>query len=350
MMKLKSGVELGLRTIFRAPSRLPKMVQIAITSSCNMTCKMCPREKIETSNTHLDAEVAKDIIRRIDGVPRIALVGLGEPLLHPKLEEIIQYATGRGIYVQVTSNGTMLRKEERMRKLFASGLDAIAFSLEGLTTKSELGHDNDAVAWNIARFISLRNSLGLKKPYVTIQTVMLSEIMAEIPELVRWAEDIGAEQVSLSRTNAILIPELVRPSVAEEQVFFKTVLRKLREKHKIRIDCLQDQILPGPLGRLYRLVLPVARLKTWCLKWSYYTYIMDDGEVRPCSAFYPKEMALGNIFENSLEEIWNGTRYDALRKSQAKWNPCIVCDNLRMKQRVSPGHGKKAPGVEVGVI
>ena len=40
---------------------------------------------------------------------------------------------------------------------------------------------------------------------------------------------------------------------------------------------------------------------------------MADGSVVPCTQISNNELVLGNINENSLEEIWNGKKYEELR-------------------------------------
>ena len=42
--------------------------------------------------------------------------------------------------------------------------------------------------------------------------------------------------------------------------------------------------------------------------------IMADGNVVPCTQISNNELVLGNVKENTLEEIWNGEKYKELRK------------------------------------
>jgi len=42
--------------------------------------------------------------------------------------------------------------------------------------------------------------------------------------------------------------------------------------------------------------------------------IMADGNVVPCTQISNSELVLGNVKENTLEEIWNGKKYQELRK------------------------------------
>ena len=48
--------------------------------------------------------------------------------------------------------------------------------------------------------------------------------------------------------------------------------------------------------------------------------VMADGSVVPCTQISNNELILGNVNENSLEEIWNGKKYDEFRKMHVTGN------------------------------
>ncbi len=339
MIKNLQGLDLGWRTLFHVPHRNPTMVQVNITNRCNMVCPMCPREVLDLPQNDLPVEKALRIIDRLDGARKLALVGLGEPLLHPDLDRMIEYAEARGIQTQITTNGLLLLDKNRIRQLVNTGLHDLAFSLESLDGISSFGHQNRAITEIVERSIRIRNEMGRKEPQVTVQIALLSEVLERLDEIVEWANRAGVDHINITRVNALLIPNLRRPGLAEEKNFFKK-LRVLRKKYPLRIDCFQDQIFPGLLGFLYREILPLARLEKWCIKWSYYMYIDVHGDIFPCSGLFPKEKALGNIFQDKISDVWNGPGFRALRVSRARRIPCRFCDNLRLRQRVSPGYQK----------
>ena len=329
MMRIIPGIELGLRTFMKSPSNIPSLVQLAITTKCNMSCKMCQRKNIKITNQNMPFEKVKKIIDRLQGVSKIALVGMGEPFLHPDLFNIIKYCIDKKIFTQVTTNGTLLIPEN-IEKVFESGLQNLTISLESINGNSIFGHNDFSVINNIKNIIEYKNKYNSKRPYLTLQIVLLSEVMNEIPEIIQWAKINGINHINLSRANIITEPQLKRPSREEEIVFFKK-LKMLRKKHKIRVDCVQDQIYPGFMGKCYQWLLSFINLDNWCLKWSYCIYVQEDGSITPC--FHPSHKNYGNILEKNLKEIWNGKEFQNLRKSRALLEPCIACDNLRINHR-----------------
>ena len=76
--------------------------------------------------------------------------------------------------------------------------------------------------------------------------------------------------------------------------------------------------------------------KQYCeYPWTSLT-VMADGNVVPCTQISNNEIVLGNINENSLEEIWNGKKYDEFRKMHVtgefpKEHKCLKnCDQVKL--------------------
>jgi len=115
------------------PNR-PYFAHLAITHRCNLRCRFC--HITETPFEELDTESTKRMIDVLDraGVAVISISGGGEPLLRDDFDEIINYAAGLGLYVKVTSNGTMPRA--KYERLLRSGAEEIGISLDGVR-----GHD-----------------------------------------------------------------------------------------------------------------------------------------------------------------------------------------------------------------
>jgi len=108
----------------------PYFAHLALTHACNLRCRFCHirEERVEEADT----EGMKRIIDRLDrmGVAVLSISGGGEPLLRPDFAAILNYAAGKGLYVKITSNGTMSRT--KYAELLASQVSEIAISLDGV--------------------------------------------------------------------------------------------------------------------------------------------------------------------------------------------------------------------------
>lgn len=121
-----------VRRTFRTAvsSSRPYFAHLAITHRCNLKCRFC--HVTQTRFAELDTESTKRMIDVLDrmGVAVISISGGGEPLLRDDFDQIVNYAASKGLYVKLTSNGTMPR--ERYERLLKSGVEEIGISLDGV--------------------------------------------------------------------------------------------------------------------------------------------------------------------------------------------------------------------------
>ncbi len=112
----------------------PYFAHLALTHRCNLKCRFC--HVAEMQFRELDTTGMKRVIDVLDqaGVAVISISGGGEPLLRDDFDELIDYASFRGLYVKLTSNGTMPRA--KYERLLRSRIDEIGISLDGVS-----GHD-----------------------------------------------------------------------------------------------------------------------------------------------------------------------------------------------------------------
>lgn len=111
------------------PPDRPYFAHLALTHRCNLQCSFCHIQ--ETRFRELDTDGMLRVIDRLDelGVGVISISGGGEPLIRQDFAEIIDYASFKGIYTKITSNGTMPRR--RYEQVLRSRVDEIGISLDG---------------------------------------------------------------------------------------------------------------------------------------------------------------------------------------------------------------------------
>jgi len=116
----------------------PLCVDIEIAAICDLACPHCYRESIMTPDKTISEELFKkviDAVVKLD-VPSIKLNWRGEPLLHPKIINFIEYAKKNKILeVMINTNCTNLNTE-MCEKLIDSGIDHIIFSFDGGTKET----------------------------------------------------------------------------------------------------------------------------------------------------------------------------------------------------------------------
>lgn len=88
---------------------IPKQVDIEVTSACNLKCRFCPG--LGTKSQHMDIDLFKSIIDRIDFETTVVPWLNGEPLLHPNYLEMLKYIDDKGLRYYITTNGMIFNKE-----------------------------------------------------------------------------------------------------------------------------------------------------------------------------------------------------------------------------------------------
>jgi|TARA_Y100000310_G_scaffold344458_1_gene457328 radical SAM protein with 4Fe4S-binding SPASM domain len=233
-----------------------------------------------------------------NGLASIKLNWRGEPLLHPKIVEMVKYAKDKGIVeVQFNTNAQLLT-EDLSRRLIDAGLDRIIFSVDGATTetyeKIRRGGKYDRLVNNIETFLRLKKEKGTKLPLTRIQFVKMKENENEA-DLFKKTWDGKIDEV-------IVNPFLDYTSLsdtAEKQ-------DNLKSSDQIKITGRK------PCNQLWQRLI-----------------ISYDGEVMMCCDDWNMEVKLGNVNNQNIYDIWHGEKLNKIRKLHAtgQWDNIPVCKN-----------------------
>ena len=99
--------------MYKVTSRWPHQDTVKIEwnlgKRCNYNCSYCPSSIHDTTSPHTNIEILKSTVDKLltlNKPIRLSFTG-GEPCVHPKFRELIQYAKFKGIpWISVTTNGT----------------------------------------------------------------------------------------------------------------------------------------------------------------------------------------------------------------------------------------------------
>lgn len=166
----------------------PFAVTIDVTRRCNLRCIGCPthspvREAKAPSDptiSDVDVELVSKLCREMQsaGSHKLVFCGQGEPLLHPRLPELIRLAKASGFDTVLITNGTLL-DGPAAGALVESGLDLVRVSLWG--TSREAMESNypgtkaeyiQAVPAAVRRLVSAREARGARLPRVALHMVI----------------------------------------------------------------------------------------------------------------------------------------------------------------------------------
>jgi MoaA/NifB/PqqE/SkfB family radical SAM enzyme len=283
-------------TIHQAPHLdFPLMLILQASSYCNFTCRQCPRVvKVPRRSAtglgegFLQPEVVRKAAEEFRGRPAFlgALFALyGEPLMNPRIVELVKIVKDAGKKVQITTNGLLL-SEELSRRLMDAGLDKIKFSFQGTTERAYSFWRNTTsysqVMRNILAFLELREK---RSAPVFVQ---VGTSVAEDSD-----EDIEA------------FLSFWKPKV-DDVYYDATGMLHLQDQDYVKGKVFRHQ----GVRRTERCVDIFARMS-----------ILHNGQVPLCVD--DEEHRMGNLRDQSIAEIWNGPGFQANRRNIL--SPCRFC-------------------------
>jgi MoaA/NifB/PqqE/SkfB family radical SAM enzyme len=271
--------------------RAPLYVAWQITNECNLACLHCIEEsgpgkafRDELS----EAEVFAVLAQLMDGeVPYLSFSG-GEPMLHTRFFEMVEYVCGRGGQLKIETNGHYLNPEN-CRRLAQLGVKAVQVSLDGASRETfnrmRVRGDFDCT---VAGIRSLQEA-GVP---VEINYSPTRFNMHEIGAAVDLAYELGAYSFYTGRTmytgNAVKTWRLLVPTEAQYTAYFATLHAKTDE-YRGRMRVYFHEM--GLLEELrYRLLNPAALL-----------IVLPNGLVKLLNAL---PFVCGDFRRESLGEIW----------------------------------------------
>ena len=168
---------------------IPLCIDIETAAICDLACPFCYRESLATPDKIINEKLFKNIVDQAADmeVPSMKFNYRGEPLMHPKLHEMIEYAKKKGIIETIiNTNATHLTKETS-RKLIDSGLDFMIYSFDGGTKETyekmrpgRFKKNNfEDVYNNIVSFSEVREQMNAKFPRTKIQMILTKDAYKE---------------------------------------------------------------------------------------------------------------------------------------------------------------------------
>lgn len=278
-----------------------KKVYIEITNRCNLSCNFCP--KLGRQLGRVDESHFAHILSEVKPYTDYLYFHLmGEPLLHPELETFLKMSKAEGFKVNLTTNGTLLQKNKEIL-LNAKVIRQINISL----------HSYEA------------NTNHIKFEQYVDEVIAFVQAAAEasiICSIRLW----NMETESLKADNSLN----------------HKILKMLEEKLNLDFDLGEQMQIKSGIKLGERMYLNSAEKFEWptlereviseqafCYGLRDQMGILVDGTVVPCCLDSEGNIPLGNIYQQSLQEILASERaqalYDGFTNRCAKEALCQRC-------------------------
>ena len=177
----------------------PTKLFVETTTRCNLSCFMCVKQAdgCGIAEGDLAPTTFAALEPALPTAEALILNGIGEPLLHPGLEDFIAAAKRlmpAGSWVGFQSNG-MLLDDARALSLLSAGLDKICLSLDAVSpsTYKRIREGGQLLAIEHAFSAIAKAKAALKNDtfQLGIEFVVMPSNMEELPAVLSWASTHG---------------------------------------------------------------------------------------------------------------------------------------------------------------
>ena len=331
-----------------------KKLYIEPTSNCNLACTMCFRKTwIDEPFDDMQWDVFKNALDTMpSGVETVFFGGMGEPLFHKDILEMIQYAASKNCRVELLTNGTLLSNEMSARLLDA-GLNKLWVSVDSFEPE---GYENirqnssfKLIKNNIAKYNNERSkredAAGLGIAFVAMKSNV-----RQLGQLAKFALEHKVTDINISNvipTDASSLEESLYNRIVSLELYTQNVGGVYPSVNLPMMDMQQPDVREGLLG-LYAADcniefngVPLMRRKRYCrFVEEGNAFVRHDGDVSPCMALlhsavtYLEEHrriiyhhSFGNVKNERLDDIWKSGSYAEFRArvKNFEFSPCIHC-------------------------
>lgn len=288
---------------------MPISVSIEPTTACNLGCPECPSglKKFSRPTGNIKNEFFKKTIDDLAGhLAYLTFYFQGEPYIHPDFFEMINYASTKNIYTSTSTNAHFL-DAENARKTVESGLDRLIISMDGTTQETYQAYRvNGSLAKVIEgtkNIIQWKKKLRSPRPYVIFQFLVVRHNEQQAEDVKKLAFELGVDEVKY-KTAQVYDYRNGNPLLPLSEKYSR--YRKLPDgTYTIKNDLLNH-----------------------CWRMWHSCVITWDGLVVPCCFDKDATHRLGDLKEDSLQQIWRNGKYYAFRKSLLKSRKEIdICTN-----------------------
>lgn len=306
----------------------PKRLEVEIITSCNINCLFCwfhsPLVKKKIRNWQLEIDKFQQIANdaKTININHIYITGRGEPCLHPHLPKILECLREKGFYITLTTN-LATQSKKILSSLFL--VDTLEITLCA-SSKDKYKKLQCSLSKNlfdrVLKNISIINKLAYlkKRPKIRINYILTKMNTNDIDSFIKLAEDVGIHEVRfspfsfVSETKSLCLEKKILDECNKRIAF-------LAKNTEIKMDNSWKNLNDIQIRRCYM---------------GWFTMLVGIfGRVR-IGCFDSPFSEEGNIYKNSLKEIWFSNKAQEtrlkLKNSFEKFSFCPFY-NIQLKQK-----------------
>ena len=291
----------------------PLLVDIELSSLCNLKCPMCytitDKFKEKVNARLMDFELFKKIIDEIgNNVSAVRLSLRGEPTLHPSFIECISYAKDKGIKeVSLLTNGSKL-EIGFFEKMVKAGIDWITISIDGIAEEYE----------------------KIRKP------LKFNGTLKKLKDIKQYKEN-----------NNLIKPVIkiqgIWPSIKNNPSGYYNALQPY-----------SDLIAFNPLIDYLQKDGDIIYVENFSCPQLYQRMVIGaDGYAMMCSNDEEGDYIIGNVYKETVREIWHGNKLNKAREIHKRENGFLefsVCKKCYLPRAIEAIEKSEVNGREFAIL
>lgn len=221
----------------------PSRLFVETTSRCNLRCPMCVKHSGpgNVPEGDMPPAVFEALEPAFPRLQALVLNGIGEPLMHPRLEAFIRAgkrSMPAGSWVGFQTNGHLLTKA-RAGALLEAGLDRIFLSVDATSPELFATVRKGGNLGHVERALDTLAAAKKEHPGVALEVgaefVVMRENMRELPSLVAWLAQRGVTRLIVSHILPFGAAMAEQPvfgiNAASSELFYAEWFARARREH-----------------------------------------------------------------------------------------------------------------------
>lgn len=245
-------------------------LQIEVTNHCNLACAMCPHAIMKRPKAHMPWETFTRVIdmAKAEGFLVEWLHLYGEPFLWPHLVDGIKYMKEKGVGNTNISTNMMAYTEELGQALLDAKVDMILCCVDSL----------------------------VPEVYQKLRGGNLTKVLSGVSDLIKRSEKTQTK---------VLVQRMISTLTTDQDMkrFAAAFRGRVIDKKCGRITNDRDFAVKAPEDK-----------RRECKMLELWLSVLVDSTVVPCCWDYDKVMPIGNIFDNTLLDMWAGPKIQRMRQ------------------------------------
>ncbi len=281
----------------------PIEIEISPSGTCNHRCVFCAVDYIGYQPDFLKKEtILRDVSQMAQkGLRSVICSGEGEPLLNKNMPEIANGIKACGVDVAMSTNGVLFTAD-RIKECLGS-FSWVRYSIASMEQTSydkiQRGKagDLEKVKENLTGAVRFKRDKGLETT-LGVQCLLMPDNVAQLPGMAGMLREIGVDYLTIKPYSQHL------HSKNQFEIDYEEMLDLERQLKEYATDDFAIYFRASAMKKMHH-----EKCYSQCYGLPFMTHIDAKGNVWPCVAHIgTDEFCYGNIYEQTFQEIWEGTR------------------------------------------